>query len=179
MRPRSPPPVINSGVALEKDGAPRDVRFQVEEVFAAFGRLLSRPTALGWREATSIYDASSGMIVTFIIKLCGTSAEVTDPLEFVLLMRMAARYSAQISSNFDKTRGNLARLGENMTTDQTGGIEARGYTIASYSMRAVSPPDWNFWHTRMSDLLVIDPDEEPIHEVLILKKPISSLIQKQ
>lgn len=88
--------------------------------------------------------------------------------------------SAGISPAFDKTGGDFARLGKKLTTDETGCIQARGYTRVAYAMYAIiRPPEADIWQTRLSDSVVIDPGEEPVLKVLILKKPIGSKKSRQ
>jgi len=83
--------------------------------------------------------------------------------------------SAGIADELDETGGDFARLGEKLTTDETGCIKARGYSRAAYAMHAiVRPPGADIWQMRFSDSLVINPGEEPVHQVLILKKPMGS-----
>jgi len=40
-------------------------------------------------------------------------------------------------------------------------------------------PGADIWQTRLSDSVVIDPGQEPVLKVLILKKPIGSKKSKQ
>ena len=83
--------------------------------------------------------------------------------------------SVGIAAAFHETRDDFARLGEDLTTDETGCAKARGYTRAAYAIHAiVRPPGADIWQTRLSDSLVINPGEDPVHQVLILKKPIGS-----
>ena len=88
--------------------------------------------------------------------------------------------SAGISSAFDKTGGDFARLGAKLTTDATGCIKAQGYTRVAYAMYAIiRQPEADIWQMRLSDSVVIDPGEEPALKVLILKKPIGSKKSRQ
>jgi hypothetical protein len=88
--------------------------------------------------------------------------------------------SAGIASKFDETGGDFASLGEKLTTNETGCIKARGYTRVAYAINAiVRPPGDDIWQIRLSDSFVINPGEEPVHQVLVLQKAISLLKPKQ
>jgi len=56
----------------------------------------------------------------------------------------------------------------------------QGYTRVAYPMYAIIRlPGADIWQTRLSDSVVIDPGQEPVLKVLILKKPIGSKKSKQ
>jgi len=80
--------------------------------------------------------------------------------------------SVGITSTY-KTGGDFARLGERLITDQTGCIKARGYARAAYSVHAILSAG-DIRQTRISDSIVINPGEDPVYQVLVLKKLFGS-----
>jgi len=85
--------------------------------------------------------------------------------------------SVGITSTY-KTGGDFARLGERLITDQTGCIKARGYARAAYSVHAILSAG-DIRQTRISDSIVINPGEDPVYQVLVLKRLIGSPNSKQ
>jgi hypothetical protein len=77
------------------------------------------------------------------------------------------------ANNFGHTGGDFARLGKDLMTDETGCVNALGYTKAAYSVKVIMrPTGGGLLGMRLSDNLVIDPGEEPVHRVLVLKQAI-------
>ena len=69
---------------------------------------------------------------------------------------------------------NSARLGENLTTDQTGCVTALGFTRIRYEIHAnLRPPGPDIKQTRFSDSILINPGEEPVHVILVLNRRFS------
>jgi len=76
-----------------------------------------------------------------------------------------------IASGFDLKNG--TKLAGNLTTDGTGCVTPRGYTRAGYSIHAIlRPPGADLLHIRISDETLIEPGEQAVHRVLVLKPPL-------
>jgi len=68
---------------------------------------------------------------------------------------------------------NGAKLVGELTTDETGCVRAHGYTIATYLIHAIlQPPGTDFLQLRLSDETIIEPGEDPVRKVLVLKPPL-------
>jgi len=66
-----------------------------------------------------------------------------------------------------------AGLGEDLVTNETGCVSARGYAGASYAvMASITPADGNLRQMRFSGTVVIAPGEKPTVQVLKLGKPL-------
>jgi hypothetical protein len=73
------------------------------------------------------------------------------------------------TNNLRHADGLFARLGEKLTTDETGCIKTKGYTRVGYPIQAIFNPSKVDWRqTRNSERIVIPPGEGPVLKVLTL-----------
>jgi hypothetical protein len=73
------------------------------------------------------------------------------------------------AENLRHADGAFGRLGEELWTDETGCVKARGYSRVAYPIRAVfTPPGADWRQTRHSESIVIQPGEGPVFKVLTL-----------
>ncbi len=88
--------------------------------------------------------------------------------------------SVNIVSGFDVGGEGDVKLGENLTTAETGCATASGFAGGTYSIHAsLLPPGSAFRQTRYSEPILISPGEEPVHILLVLEKPIGSPTKNQ
>jgi hypothetical protein len=74
--------------------------------------------------------------------------------------------SASIVSDFNAKSDDLAQLGAELSTDETGCVSASGYTGARYAILAFSRLEGA--PIRGSETYAIDPGNKPVHAVLVV-----------
>lgn len=85
--------------------------------------------------------------------------------------------SVRIGPDWSKAKEDDASLGEELITDETGCVKARGYMRVAYSLQAMLlPPGANIRQAWISDSVVVDPGEESVRRILVLR-PIASLMK--
>jgi hypothetical protein len=88
---------------------------------------------------------------------------------------------AKISTDrLPKDSDDFASLGGNEITNQTGCVMASGYSKVAYFVNAhFRPEGGDIWQSQSSDSLLIEPGEDPVRRILVLRKPLGSLKRKQ
>jgi hypothetical protein len=120
--------------------------------------------------------------VVFRLPDYGPSREIT----LCVLDEKGNLVANSIISSLNKLKTESAKLGEKLLTDQSGCVRTSGFASVNYMVQATLPPTPRptnlldlLRQTRYSEELTIPAgDNLPVHQILVLKPPASSISPK-